>query len=213
MIKGYIIDMDGTLLDSMHLWKNLATMWLLKRGIIDNEELKDILAPLSIDEAINYLKNKYCFNETAVEIQHELFKILEYHYLNEVNLKPGVRKFIQQCVLLNKRICLLTANHRDLTIKILTKHNLINYFNKIITCDDTILTKQNFAIYNLAAQQLNLKNNECIVIEDALHAICSAKKAGFIVWGVADQSNQLDWQKIETISDLSFENMKFMEVV
>lgn len=56
MIKGYIIDMDGTLLDSMEIWENAAITFLKNKGIIVDNELKNILAPLSIKEAINYIK-------------------------------------------------------------------------------------------------------------------------------------------------------------
>lgn len=213
MIKGYIIDMDGTLLDSMEIWENAAITFLKNKGIIVDNELKNILAPLSIKEAINYIKKRYYLSESLTEIQNLVLDLIEYQYLNEANLKSGVREFIKKCVLLNKKLCLLTANQRDLTIKILTKHKLIDYFNQIITCDDTSLTKQNPYIYKYAAKQLNLKINECIVIEDALHAINTAKKAGFIVWGVADQSNLKDWIKIKSISDLTFKNIKYMEVL
>lgn len=213
MIKGYILDMDGTLLDSMYIWENAATTLLLKKGIVADDEIKNILAPLSINEAIKYLKNRYSFIESVTEIQNELIKILEYQYLNDVILKPGAQDFIKNCVYAKKKLCLLTANKRNLTVEILTKHNIINYFDEIITCDDTTLTKQDGAIYRFAAQQLNLNIDECIVIEDAFHAICVAKKAGFIVWGVADESNLQDWPQIKKISDLTFKSMEFMEVV
>ena len=213
MIKGYIIDMDGTILDSMKIWENAAITLLKDKGIIASDDLKDILAPLSIKEAINYIKNKYYLSESVSEIQNLFLDLIKYHYLNKVNLKPGVKEFIKECSYSNKKLCLLTANQRDLTIEILIKHELINYFDQIITCNDTSLTKQNFDIYKFAAKQLNLKINECIVIEDALHAINSAKKAGFVVWGVADQSNLKDWTKIKSISDSTFENMEYMEVL
>lgn len=213
MIKGYIIDMDGTILDSMQIWENAAITLLKNKDIIVDNELKNILAPLSIKEAIDYIKKRYCLSESVTEIQNLMFNLIEYQYLNEANLKSGVKEFIEKCNFLDKKLCLLTANQRDLTIKILTKHKLIGYFNQIITCDDTSLTKQNSEIYKHAAKQLNLKINECIVIEDALHAIRTAKKAGFIVWGVADQSNLKDWKKIRLVSDLTFKDMEYMEVL
>lgn len=213
MIKGYIIDMDGTLLDSMYIWENAATTLLLKKGIVADDEIKDILAPLSINDAIKYLKNRYTFVESITEIQNELMAILEYQYLNEVALKPGAQDFIKNCVHSKMKLCLLTANKRNLTTKILTKHRIINYFDKIITCDDTALTKQDGAIYHFALQQLNLNIDECIIIEDALHAIYTAKKAGFTVWGIADNSNIQDWPKIKEISDFAFKSMEFIEVI
>ena len=212
MIKGYIIDMDGTLLDSMFIWDNIVMMLLQKIVITFDDELKNILAPLSIDEALKYLKKRYHLSNTIPELQNELLKILEYQYLNNTTLKTGAKKFIKNCVASNKKLCLLTANKHDLTVKVLTKNNLLHYFNSIITCDDTVLTKQDSTIYQFAAKSLDLNINECIVIEDALHAICSAKKAGFIVWAVADNSNIHDWKKIRMLSDAAFNSMESMTI-
>ena len=208
MIKGYIVDMDGTILDSMFIWDNIVAMLLQKKGITIDNKLKNTLAPLSIDDALKYIKEKYQLSDTIFELQNKLSKILEYEYLNKAMLKPGAKDFIKNCAAAKKKLCLLTANGRDLTIKILEINNLLHYFDTIITCDDTKLTKQDSTIYQFAAQSLDLSVNECIVIEDALHAIYSAKKAGFIVWAVADNSNIHDWHKIKEISNASFKNMK-----
>ena len=59
MIKGYIVDMDGTILDSMFIWDNIVAMLLQKKGITIDNKLKNTLAPLSIDDALKYIKEKY----------------------------------------------------------------------------------------------------------------------------------------------------------
>lgn len=97
MIKGYIIDMDGTILDSMQIWENAAITLLKNKDIIVDNELKNILAPLSIKEAIDYIKKRYCLSESVTEIQNLMFNLIEYQYLNEANLKSGVREFIEKC--------------------------------------------------------------------------------------------------------------------
>ena len=213
MIKGYIIDMDGTMLDSMELWDNIAILLLQKYGITADKNIKQILDPLSINEALIYLKEKYHFTDSISKMHDDLLNILEFQYLNNVNLKPGVKTFMNQCILQNKKLCLLTANYRNLTVKILSRHNLIKYFDQIITCDDTSLTKQNGDIYKYASQALNLNINECIVIEDALHAIKAAKQANFTVWAVGDQSNINSWSKIKKISDSYYQDIGSMEVL
>ena len=73
------------------------------------------------------------------------------------------------------------------------------------------LDKRSGEAYNYAISALHLHKDECIVIEDALHAIIAAKKQGFTVWAVADQSNQDDWDEICKISDLNLKNLSEME--
>lgn len=211
MNKGYIIDLDGTLIDSMALWDNLGRYYLQELNITPSDDLNERLAVLSIDKAIDYLINEYSLKETKTAIYQQLNNLLAKLYQNEVTLKPGVVKFLTQCKNHHKKLCLLTANTKTITNIILNKYQLTNYFDLIITCDDTKLDKQIGNIYQEAADKLKLNKKDCIVIEDAYHAIKTAKDAGFTVWAVADHSNQTSWSKICKISDKHFKSMSEME--
>lgn len=213
MIKGYIIDMDGTIIDSMAIWDDIGSRFLLQKNITPASNLKETLAPLSINQAINHLIKEYQLVESADQINQQINNLLDSIYANEVTLKTGAKDFINTCYQQNKKLCLLTANNYQTTIKTLDKFAITDKFHQIITCDSTSLDKQNGDIYKYAAKQLNLNINECIVIEDAYHAIKSAKNAGFKVWAVADSSNQQQWDKICKLSDQHFTNMKEMEVL
>lgn len=211
MINGYIIDMDGTIVDSMGIWDDLGSRFLIQKQVTPAANLKDILAPLSINQAIDYLIKEYHLSQSHKQINQEINNLLNTIYSNEVKLKPGAKTFINKCFKYQKKLCLLTANNYQTTISILNKHNLTNKFDQIITCDDTHLTKQDGIIYEYAAKQLILNKEECIVIEDAYHAIKCAKTAGFKVWAIADKSNLQYWDKICKLSDLNFNNMHEME--
>lgn len=213
MIKGYIIDMDGTILDSMPIWDELSIRFLKHKGILANPNLKDILAPMSIDQAINYLINTYHLTQSPEELIKEVNNLLTSIYLNEVSLKPGAKEFINKCYQRNKKLCLLTANSYPVTISVLDKYGLTDKFDQIITGDSTTLDKLSGTIYEHARKALMLNNNECIVIEDAFHAISGAKRHNFVVWAVYDSSNKSNWEQICKLSDLYFNNMSEMEVI
>lgn len=210
MIKGYIIDLDGTLLDSMFIWNNIGSRYLLSKNIIPKNNLDKILAPLSINQAIKYISKEYSLNESYQQIYQEINTLLKKRYLIETTLKPGAKDFLIKCVKEQKKLCLLTANTLEITKTILDKYSLSKLFTKIITSEQTDLDKQNGEIYQFAAKQLKLKINECVVIEDAFHAIVSAKQAGFTVWAIYDTSNQDKWAQICTISDKYFKNISEM---
>ena len=210
MIKGYIIDLDGTLLDSMFIWNDIGSRYLLSKNIIPKNNLDKILAPLSINQAIKYISKEYSLNESHQQIYQEINTLLKKRYLIETTLKPGAKDFLIKCVKEQKKLCLLTANTLEITNTILDKYSLSKLFTKIITTEQTDLDKQNGEIYQFAAKQLKLKINECVVIEDAFHAIISAKQAGFTVWAIYDTSNQDKWAQICTISDKYFKNISEM---
>ncbi len=50
-----------------------------------------------------------------------------------------------------------------------------------------------------------------MVCEDVLHAVKSAKQAGFQVCGILDEANREDWEKIQKMADLTAKD--FYELV
>ena len=80
MIKGYIIDLDGTLLDSMFIWNNIGSRYLLSKNIIPKNNLDKILAPLSINQAIKYISKEYSLNESYQQIYQEINTLLKKRY-------------------------------------------------------------------------------------------------------------------------------------
>lgn len=89
MIKAIIMDIDGTLLDSMSIWQDLSKRYLESQGIKAEDQLSEILFPMSNDEAIHYLKEHYHLIQSEKEIQNGLIKELETFYLYQVQLKSG----------------------------------------------------------------------------------------------------------------------------
>ena len=95
MIKGVIFDADGTLLDSMHIWKDLGIRYLLSLGIIPKDDLYEVLFPMTLEESSVYLKNKYNINKSANEIKKDILKIIYDFYYYEVDLKKGALSYLE----------------------------------------------------------------------------------------------------------------------
>ena len=89
-----------------------------------------------------------------------------------------------------------TATHRRLTEKALKTAGIDQYFRGIITSADAGNHKRDSAdIYEMAMRRLQSNKR------DALHAIRTAKAAGFRVAGVYDVTEEDDQPEIQRISD------------
>lgn len=53
-IDGIIFDLDGTLIDSMGVWENLASEFLRKNKIVANEGLEEIIKTMTLRESSKY---------------------------------------------------------------------------------------------------------------------------------------------------------------
>lgn len=212
MIKGCIFDLDGTLLDSMHVWDDFAYSYLVSKGITTNEKLDEIFSTLRMEEAIDYLHQHYIQNESVETVCDEVYDLLKKRYTN-MQLKPGVMRCIEKLSTTPITLCVLSANHKDVCETALKKHVLLNKFSYILSCEDIHLSKNQPACFLYACEKMELKPSECIVVEDAYHAMIGAKQAGCYVVAVKEKSQAKDERKIKEMADAYIEDMQELEEV
>ena len=59
MIKGAIFDVDGTLLDSMHIWDSIGEDYLRSLGYEPREKLNEKFKTMSLSQAAAYYRSEY----------------------------------------------------------------------------------------------------------------------------------------------------------
>ena len=77
MICGAIFDIDGVLLDSMTIWRDLGSRYLKRHNIQPKDGLDKILFSMSMEQGAEYLKNEYCNNFDAEDILDEIKDMLK----------------------------------------------------------------------------------------------------------------------------------------
>ena len=98
--------------------------------------------------------------------------------------------------------CLIaTASDKACAEAFIRSNNLEEYFDGVVGLDEVSRPKNFPDIYLKAAEKLGVQPSECIVFEDALTAIRSAKSGGFKVCGVQDDCSVNDSEEIKTVSD------------
>lgn len=200
MIKGIIFDLDGTLLDSMGIWDTLGEDYLLSLGIQPQAGLRERLRDLSLKQAAVYFRNQYHVELSVGEILRGIHSMIENFYIKEVQLKDGIKELLDLCLKNNIQMIIATATDKDLVIEALERLNIKDYFINILTCQEIGHGKDEPDIYLKALEELKCFREEVLVFEDAIYAIKTAKKAGFQVVGVYDQSES-NQDMVKELSD------------
>lgn len=209
-LQSAIFDMDGTLLDSMHIWRDLGARMLRARGIEPEEGLHEKLKTMTPMESAQYCKDTYHLPESPDEINRIFYSMVEHFYANEVQPKPGVRKFLSLLKMEGVWMYVATNTDRPLVELALKHTRLDGYFRGIMTCREAGRGKDDPEIYERCLRRLRSNKKDTVVFEDALYAIRTAKAAGFRVAGVYDPSAEDDQEEIRGLCEYyihSYEEM------
>lgn len=212
-ISGIIFDVDGTILDSMHFWENSPKLYLEKLGIKTEENFHQIFLSMTIEECSIYLKEKFNLNFSVKEIIDVILKCAEDFYFFEAKLKGGILETLKFYESHGIPMIVATATAKKFVQKSFKRLGIDKYFIDYITTTEIGKGKNFSEIFLKCSELLGTPVKETLVVEDALHAIKTAKKAGFQLAGVYDNSSRFFQDEIKSICDFYYHDLKDMRVL
>jgi HAD superfamily hydrolase (TIGR01509 family) len=192
-IKAAIFDMDGTLIDSLRIWgviwAKLGEKYLGDPNFVPREEDDKKVRTLTLKEAMDLIHRNYGLGANGEEVWRDADRIIADFYMNEVELKPGVRAFLNHCKCEGVKMCLASATAPELLDLALKHCDLEKYFSKIFSCGTIGKGKEHPDVFLLAADYLGEALSETWVFEDSLVALETATRIGMPTVGIYDQFN------------------------
>ena len=200
-LQGAIFDMDGTLLDSMPVWESLGSHLLRELGYQPEPGLDRKMKPMSLLQAAAYCREHYALPQTVEEIAALVDGRVDHFYREEVYAKPGADRFLSLLKMEGVWMYVATATDRAQAEAALRRTGLDGYFRGMLTCTEVGRGKDNPLIFEKCLTRLRCRKPACVVFEDSLHALKTAKDAGFRVAAVYDASSEEDQPAIRELAD------------
>lgn len=185
-IRAVLFDLDGTLVDSMGLWKEIDIEFLGARGLSCEDDLQEKIEGMSFTETAQFFQSNYHLTESVEELKAIWNHMAEHKYRHEVPLKPGVLPFLDALKARNIRMGIATSNSEELVAAVNDAYHFDRYMDCIVTACSVCKGKPAPDVYLEAARQLNVSPADCLVFEDILKGIQAGKNAGMKVCGVED---------------------------
>ncbi len=206
--RGVILDLDGTLLDSMPLWHEIDLIFLRENGIEPPENISDIVGKMSITEWAEYFIREFRMPHTPEYVIRRIEALAETAYRESIPLKPHVREFLDLLDDAGIPYGIATATYKTSAHAALERLGIASRMQFILTGEDVPGGKTQPDIYLDAAARLGSVPGHTLVVEDALHCIRTAKRAGFVTAGVHDDSvPEAERAEIRRLADFPVESL------
>ncbi|MDE6203693.1 MAG: HAD family phosphatase, partial [Lachnospiraceae bacterium] len=186
-IEAVLFDLDGSLVDSMWIWRDIDIAYLQKFKIAMPEGLQAAIEGMSFSETAVYFKETFHIPDSLEQIKEEWTRMAWDKYASQVPLKKGADAFIAYCVSKDIRLGIATSNSRALVENVLKVHGLLEHFAGIVTACDVSKGKPAPDVYLEAARRCQAEPAKCLVFEDIVPGILAGKAAGMKVCAVADE--------------------------
>ncbi|MDD2439654.1 MAG: HAD family phosphatase [Methanosarcinaceae archaeon] len=198
MLKAFIFDMDGVLVDSMPFHAAAWRHAFQEMGMVIQDE--DIYA---IEGSNSRMGLPLLINKVEKDPDDFDFEELTKKYRQEFRKNFQLRAFegMKECLkVLKKRflLCVVSGTDRVIVHEILNKL-YPGLFDFIVSGDDVIHGKPNPDPYLKAVELLQIKKEECVVIENAVLGVEAAKRANLYCIGVPTYIDQKELDRADLI--------------
>ena len=199
--EAAIFDLDGTLLDSMGIWEQIDIAFLGKRNLSVPENYAAKISSLSFEEAAQYTISLFGLDEKTEDIMREWSGMAAYEYAHNVRLLPHALDYLLKLKEAGIRLAVATGMTVKLAIPCLKNNAISELFDAICSTDEVPRGKEYPDVFEFAADKLGVPPEKCIVFDDVLPAIKSAKQANMLTCGVYDQYSECQRAEMEKLAD------------
>lgn len=192
-----LFDFDGTLADSMEMWRTMATKVLKTYGIDLPIEEDRATASMSHQTACQYYADKYLDGQGADKLLADFNAILEKSYGETLELKAHVRPVLDQLKAAGVPMAIASSTDERLLRMAVDRFGLQDHFVFIQSVDNAGHSKDSAEYYQLAADRFGAQLEDMTFFDDALYAVKRAESTGLKTIAVYDPANKDQWEDIK----------------
>ncbi len=209
--KALLFDFDGTLVNLDKLNVDSFALVFKEMFSIDfsrEDFMKYISGRGSKNGIVEYLETKGIKDFSGTEINNQFYshkkRLIEERIDNEIYLLPGIKDFLNNSKIKEKRKIIVTSSRKEHVKKMLTHFNLFDNFETVIDRYDVVRGKPDPECFLKGSEYLGLPSSQCLVFEDSFYGLQASKGADIFTIGILNDGWNEDF--VYQLSDFVIEN-------
>ena len=208
--RAFIFDMDGTLVDNMHVHTVAWGKMLAENGIEMNAH--DFLVKTAGKTNREIMPTVFgdISDERIIELGERKESLYQEIFLPDRKVIEGTIEFLTAAQNLGIKMAVATAAPITNVEYILDGLDLRRFFQAVTTAADVTYGKPNPEIFLKSAEKLNVEPKNCIVFEDAIGGFEAAHRAGMKSIGIATVNSIEEILQLDSVVEahLDFTNLQ-----
>lgn len=213
---GLIFDIDGTILDSMHIWIKPLEDIFKKYGYDLNKipkEKKGEIEALPFYDMCEFLAGNIARDMTKNEVIKYFEETIENAYANDLLPKNGAVGFLKELKKKGYRLSVASSTDYKYLEKALKRIEIFDLFDFVATPDTIGYNKSEKDFWEYSIKKHGKSPDNLILFDDALYAIKAAKREGIKTIGIKDFPwNEKEWDYIKKEADYFVDEISSFDI-
>jgi HAD superfamily hydrolase (TIGR01509 family) len=180
MKRAVIFDMDGVIINSEDIWRDILQQFFTAHGGTYTHEMRARMMGASTNEWTSFIKETLRLGDTWTQerILQETYARGVSLYATQLQLMPGFLDLVKRIRANGIKTGLASGSSIAMITEVFDRFELYDYFDVIVSSDSVEHAKPAPDVYLETANQLRCAPEECTGIEDSPNGVRSVKAAG-----------------------------------
>lgn len=183
---GVIFDCDGTLLDSMKVWREAEGELARRAGVTLSAAETDALTSMTIPECGSFFHERFGLGASSDEVVTMMDELMLEFYRERALARPGALAFVQGLAERGVRMSVASSSPQPYLQAGLERCGFAPYFDAIVSVDDVGTSKREPAVYDRAREVMGTPLATTWGVEDSVYAVGTLTAAGYRTLGIYD---------------------------